>query len=108
MDYKLQKPRSIKELLGTAGKRLSNLAAQAAVRTATRAQVCDALPPEFAAAVVSAGLKDGQLTVGVNGGQWATRLRYMTDTLRQHVGAAAGVEIQGVRIRVVPPRHPEP
>lgn len=108
MDYKLQKPRSIKELLGTAGKRLSTLAAQAADRATTRAHVCHALPPEFAAAVISAGLKDGQLTIGVNGGHWATRLRYLTDTLREHVGAAAGVQIQGVRIRVVPPRRESP
>lgn len=66
--------------------------------------VCRALPPQLAAAVVSAGLEDGRLTIGVNGGSWASRLRYATDSLRLRVGTSMGAEIRSVRIKVVP--HP--
>ena len=66
--------------------------------------VCAALPPSLAQTVVSAGLEGGQLTIGVAGASWASRLRYVTDTLRKRVGGSMGVEIKTVRIRVVPPR----
>ena len=66
-------------------------------------QVRAALPPRLAAAVVSAGLEQGRLTIGVAGAVWASRLRYSSDALRKRVGASMGVEILTVRIRVIPP-----
>lgn len=65
--------------------------------------VCRALPPHLAQAVVSAGLERGRLTIGVAGASWAARLRYATDTLRMRVGSSMGVDIQSVRVKVVPP-----
>jgi Dna[CI] antecedent DciA-like protein len=53
---------------------------------------------------VTAGIELGQLTIGVIGASWASRLRYHADTLRQRVGESMGVDIHRVRIKVVPPR----
>jgi hypothetical protein len=54
--------------------------------------------------VLSAGIDQGQLTIGVSGAQWAARLRYVTETLRMRVSGTMGVDIRSVRIKVVPPR----
>jgi hypothetical protein len=82
---------------------LTDLKARSEARGATLEQVCAALPQPLAKTVVSAGLEDGRLTIGVAGASWASRLRYVTDTLRLRVGGALGVEITSVRIKVVPP-----
>jgi hypothetical protein len=66
--------------------------------------VCAALPAQLAEFVVSAGIEQGRLTIGVAGANWAARLRYVTDTLRTQVSGSLGVEIQSVRIKVVPSR----
>lgn len=63
-------------------------------------QVIAALPQELAAAVATAGIDRGELTVGAVSATWATRLRYTTDILRQRVSGALGVEILSVRIKV--------
>ena len=66
-------------------------------------QVRAALPARLGEAVVSAGVDQGRLTLGVVGAHWASRLRYSTDIIRKRVGGALGAEIHSVRIRVVPP-----
>jgi hypothetical protein len=100
----VQKPRSINELLRVGGKRLTALKLRAHERTAVLELVCAALPPRLAETVVSAGLEHGRLTIGVVSAPWASRLRYVTDALRLQVGAAMGVPVQSVRIKVAPPR----
>jgi hypothetical protein len=60
-----------------------------------------ALPERLAEYVISAGVDQGRLTVGVVGAVWASRLRYCTETIRTRVAKALGVEITAVRIRVV-------
>ena len=100
----MQKPKSIKELFRNGGKRLHNLEATTRARAGVRDQVLAALPPKLAAAVVSAGMDSGRLTIGVSSAVWASRLRYVTERLRQEVGGALGTEIQSVRIKVIPPR----
>ena len=67
------------------------------------AHVCAALPPKLAGIVASAGIEEGRLTIGVVGAAWASRLRYVTETLRKRVSESMGVEIQSVRIKVVRP-----
>jgi hypothetical protein len=67
-----------------------------------------ALPPALAKSIVSAGVEHDQLTIGVDGAAWAARLRYLTDTLRAQVGSALGVDIQKVRVKVVPPKPRTP
>jgi hypothetical protein len=100
----VQKPRSINELFRVGGKRLAALKITAHERTVVLQHVCAALPPRLAETVVSAGLEHGRLTIGVAGATWASRLRYVTDSLRLQVGASMGVPVQSVRIKVAPPR----
>jgi hypothetical protein len=98
------KYKNINELLTGGNKRLTALKRQALDRSVVLEQVCSALPPQLAKAVASAGILHGTLTVGVASAAFASRLRYVTEALRKRVSQSRGVEIQVVRIRVVPPR----
>jgi hypothetical protein len=100
----MQKPKSINELMAAGGKRLTDLKAKSQQRSLALEHVCAALPEQLAATVVSAGIEQGKLTIGVAGAAWAARLRYVTETLRMRVGSSMGVDIQSIRIKVVPPR----
>lgn len=99
----MRKSRSIKELLTAGNGRLGTLGRQRRDRSVVLVHVCAALPPKLAAAVASAGIEEGQLTIGVSGAAWASRLRYVTETLRKRVGESMGVDIRSVRLKVVPP-----
>jgi hypothetical protein len=101
---RVKKPKSINELISGGGKRLSHLKATAQARSRAFEHVCAALPPPLARNIVSAGFEHGQLTIGVTGAAWAARLRYVTEALREQVGASMRVDIHKVRIKVVPPR----
>jgi hypothetical protein len=100
----VKRPKSINELISRGGKRLSDLKAKAEARTRAFEHVCAALPSPLARNIVSAGVEHGQLTIGVAGAAWAARLRYVTEALRAEVGSSMKVDIQRVRIKVVPPR----
>lgn len=99
----MQNSKSLSELLGRGGKRLSKLKDRVAERSQVLTQVRAALPPRLAQAVVSAGIDQGRLTIGVAGAVWASRLRYSTDIMKKRVSKSAGFEILTVRIKVVPP-----
>jgi hypothetical protein len=99
----MQNSRSLSELLARGGKRLSLLKERSAERSLVLEQVRAALPARLAQTVVSAGITEGRLTIGVVGAVWASRLRYSTEIIRKRVAKAAGLEILNVRIRVVPP-----
>lgn len=86
------------------GKRLGALTTLSRERTVVLQHVRAALPPTLAETVVSAGLEQGKLTVGVSSASWASRLRYAAETVRLQVGASMGVTVQSVRIKVTPPR----
>jgi hypothetical protein len=96
----MQNPRSLSDLLSRTGNKLTTLKARLSERSVILEQVRAALPPRLAKAVVSAGIERGQLTVGVAGAVWASRLRYYTDALGKQVSASMRVEIRRVRIRV--------
>lgn len=100
----VSKPISINELLRSNGKRLSSLTTQAAARNATLEKVRAALPAALAKAVVTAGIQQGKLTVGVAGASWAARVRYTIEELRSQVTASTGIDITQVHIKVIPPR----
>ena len=100
----MNKPKSIKELLASGGKRLENIKVRATARNLTLEHVRAALPGPLGEAVISAEIADGKLTVGVAGGAWATRLRYVTETLGLRVATSLGQEITAVRIKVIPPQ----
>jgi hypothetical protein len=99
----MQKSKNIKELLEGGGERLTNLQSRRRARSLVLAHVTAALPANLAKTVVTAGIEEGCLTVGVAGAAWASRLRYVTETLRKRVGASMREEIRSVRIKVVQP-----
>jgi hypothetical protein len=96
----MRKSIEIKELLAGGSERLTSLRDRLHERSRVLHEVMAALPEELAATVATAGIDQGELTVGAVSAAWATRLRYMTDRLRQRVGAALGVEISSIRIKV--------
>ena len=100
----MQKSKSVSELLAGGSTKLKSLRIRSQERSLVLEQVCAALPIGLAQAVVSAGIDQGRLTVGVTGAVWATRLRYQADTLRERVGGSLGVDILSLRVRVVAPR----
>src|SRR5579859_7655424 len=100
----MQNPRSVSELLSRPGNKLTVLKIRAQERMLVVEQVRAALPARLALAVASAGIERGRLTIGVVGAVWASRIRYFTDSVRKKVSGSMGIEILGIRIRVVPPR----
>jgi hypothetical protein len=103
----MQNPKSLRDLLSGAGKNLTALKARSQERLRVVEQVRAALPARLALAVVSAGMDGQRLTIGVVGAVWASRIRYFADTVRKRLTSTLGIEILGVRIRVVPP-HADP
>jgi hypothetical protein len=99
----MQNPRSVSDLMSRSGNKLSALKIRSQHRSLVLEQVRAALPARLAQAVASAGIEQGRLTIGVVGGVWASRIRYFTDAVRKGVSGSMGVEILGIRIRVVPP-----
>jgi|SRR6266404_3474295 len=99
----MQNPRSVSDLLSRTGNKLSALKTRAQERSLVVEQVRAALPVRLALAVASAGIEQGRLTIGVVGAVWASRIRYFSDSVRKRVSGSMGIEILGVRIRVVPP-----
>jgi hypothetical protein len=101
----VEKTRNINRLFEGDSGRLTSLKERSRKRSQTLTQVRAALPPKLAAAVTTAGIEHGRLTIGVSGAAWASRLRYVTEMLRQRLSDAMGMEIRTVRIKVV---HTDP
>jgi hypothetical protein len=99
----MQNIRSVSDLLSRTGNKLNTLKTRARQRSLVVEQVRAALPARLAQAVVSAGIDQARLTIGVEGAVWASRLRYLTESLRKHVGNSMGVPIVSVKVKVVPP-----
>jgi hypothetical protein len=72
----MQNPRSLSDLLSRSGNKLAALKTRSMDRSRALEQVRAALPARLAQAVVSAGIEQGRLTIGVSGAVWASRLRY--------------------------------
>jgi hypothetical protein len=66
----------------------------------TLAVLRQVLPPEIAARVWGAVLKDGTLTVLVRSAAWGTRLRYLVPEFADKVAAALGATIDKVKVKV--------
>ena len=101
----MRKPMSVSELLAKGKTQLHRL--QAGAETANRTLVATqhALPGELAAHVFAATLDaEGVLTLLVDSGSWATRLRYALPELTATLAAALdGAVIARTVIRVRPP-----
>jgi hypothetical protein len=96
---KLKKSLNINELLEYG--RLKSLQTRRRERRDVLAHVRAALPAELEGNVLTAGIEEGRLTVGVSAGAWASRLRYRSQALRERVAETLGREIHSVRIKVV-------
>jgi hypothetical protein len=103
----MQNSKSVSELLERGATKLSRLVTRSKERLAILEQVRAALPARLAQAVVSAGLDQGRLTIGVAGAHWASRLRYSTELVRKRLAKSVQQDIKAVRIRVVPPPPPQ-
>src|SRR5580700_4324576 len=85
----MQNPRRVSDLLSRTGNKLTALKARSQERSRVLEQVRAVLPPRLSEAVVSAGIEQGRLTIGVVGAVWASRLRYSTESVRKHVAGIA-------------------
>src|SRR3984957_13334352 len=92
----MQNPRSVSDLLSRTGNKLTALKTRSRERSRVVEEVRAALPARLALAVVSAGIEQGRLTIGVVGAVWASRIRYFTDAVRKRVSASMGVEVLSV------------
>jgi hypothetical protein len=99
----MQNPRSVSDLLSRTGNKLTALKSRARERSLVIEQVRAALPARLALAVASAGIDQGRLTIGVVGAHWASRLRYLTESVRKRVGSSLGIAVLSVKVKVVPP-----
>ena len=97
----MEKIKRISELMA-AGGRLTGLNARSRQRSQVLDQVRAALPERLAQAVVSAGIENGRLTIGVVGSAWASRIRYFGEATRVKVGSGLAVKLLDVRVRVIP------
>jgi hypothetical protein len=102
-DTAMQKPKALSELLNISSKTLGDLTRRLDERSRVLSWVKAALPEKLAVEVISAGLDQGKLNIGVSSAAWASRLRYLTADLRKSVGEASQTTILSVRVRVVPP-----
>ena len=99
----MQKTKPLSELLKIPSKTLTELSARLAARSQVLDEVRSCLPAKLASQVVSAGVDQGRLSIGVTSAVWASRLRYCTASLRKTVADSLKINILRVQIRIVPP-----
>ena len=97
----MENTKKISDLLKTNG-RLAGLNARSKHRSMVLDEVRAALPSRLAQAVVSAGIEEGRLTIGVVGSVWASRIRYASEATRVTLNEKLGMGLLTVRVRVVP------
>jgi hypothetical protein len=97
----MENTKKLSDLLKSNG-RLAGLNARSKHRSKVLDEVRAALPSRLAQAVVSAGVEEGRLTIGVVGSVWASRIRYASEATRVTLNEKLGIQLLSVRIRVVP------
>jgi Dna[CI] antecedent, DciA len=97
----MEKTKTISELLKASG-RLVRLDQRVRERSRVLDEVRALLPSRLAQAVVSAGVEEGRLTIGVVGSVWASRIRYFSEATRLTLSEKLGRRLLVVRVRVVP------
>jgi hypothetical protein len=81
---------------------LLELSARVQERSLILEEVRASLPRRLAESVVSAGVEEGRLTIGVAGSAWASRIRYWSEATRLALSKKLGTQLLVVRVRVVP------
>jgi hypothetical protein len=98
----MRKPIAVSDLLKEGQTRLKRLNSGAEAASQALVAVQHALPGELSGHVFGVLLEGGRLTVVVDSGAWATRVRYALADLVPAVGQALGAEIASVRVQVRP------
>ncbi|HXQ31724.1 MAG TPA: DciA family protein [Steroidobacteraceae bacterium] len=104
---KTRKPTAVSELLAQGKAKLERLKRGADAATEALAAVQHALPTEAAGHVWGASLaEEGVLTLVIDSGGWASRLRYALPELAPRVSTALGKRVARVIVRVRPRPRP--
>jgi hypothetical protein len=98
----MEKTKNISQLLKSGG-RLLRLDQRVRERSLILEEVRSLLPGRLAQAVISAGVEEGRLTIGVAGSVWASRIRYFSEATRLALSQKLKVQLLVVRVRVVQP-----
>jgi len=90
----------LSDLLADPRSALGKLAAGAARRSALLQQVGACLPPELAARVTGANLREDTLVLITDSAAWASRLRYAGPALRDALSRLHAVQARKVTVKV--------
>lgn len=99
----MQNPIKISELLASNHSKLKALKTRVQLRSQVLECVRSSLPAKLAKQVISAGVEQGTLKVGVSGAVWASRIRYFADELRKSIEESSKKPVLTIKIRVIPP-----
>lgn len=91
------------KLLAAAGGPLAQLLYASQKHATLLAQLRERLPDDLAAALRSAALDRGCLRLGVVGGAWATRLRFLAPQLQRRLEDWSYGPVETVEVRVTVP-----
>lgn len=91
------------KLLAAAGGPLAQLLHASQKQGALLAQLRERLPDDLAAALRSASLDRGCLRLGVAGGAWATRLRFLVPQLQRRLEGWPHGPVETIDVRVSVP-----
>lgn len=81
---------------------LERLRRGSSAAASTLETVRSVLPADLASHVWGAGVRGATLTVLVDSGAWATRIRYHAPTLKDGVAARLGITLERAVVRVRP------
>src|SRR5262245_27739561 len=96
----MKKPTPVSHLLEQGEGMLQKLRAGTVQAERTLATLRAELPPEIAQEVFSASLRGTTLTAFVATAAWGTRLRYVAPRLLDGLGAALGVPVEEIKVKV--------
>jgi hypothetical protein len=96
----MKKPTAVSHLLEQGEGMLKRLRAGATEAERALAALRLVLPPEIGCHVFSATLRGTTLTAFVPTAAWGTRLRYVAPKLTGELGAALGVAVEEIKVKV--------
>ena len=103
----MKKPTAVSHLLAQGEGMLKRLREGSAEAERALAALRQALPPEIAAQVWSATLREATFTAFVTSAAWGTRLRYVAPKLAPELAASLGQPVAEIKVKVrAAPRKP--
>lgn len=96
----MHKPRSLSELIQGGAPRLQHLSNRAKTARALKESVRAALPEGLANHVTRAALRQQQLTIWVDSGNFCARLRFEIPHMRDALSRETGAPIERIRVLV--------